>query len=130
MFRLALSIILSIVATSFAENPIISYSTNAPQEENQMISQILEEQPDAVQGYEEGKLYLSPDRISTTAYGIYLQSEESSIYLPQLSSDQNGCYIALNDLTNSMKVRCGRCGFIFDLTEIVTNCPNCNYPER
>lgn len=86
---------------------------------------ILQEQPELIQTYQDGKVYLKSENIFSESNGLILKSDKFSWKLPAVFSDEKGCYLQVNN--SWMWVVCGVCGYEFEITPIVTSCPNCGH---
>ena len=95
--------------------------------QDDLAKTILQYEPDIIQSYQPGKLYLNTDFISFKSNGIFLATAEKAIALPILFSDVQGCYLQIRDA--GIIVTCGNCGFVFEVTELVTYCPNCGHGQ-
>ena len=74
-------------------NEIISEKGNEIQEELCCAMLIMKEQPDSIEFYEEGKLYLKSEKIFPTRNGLFLCNKNSFISLPIVHSTERGSYI-------------------------------------
>lgn len=76
-------------------NEIISETEQVAQEQLYCAMQILEEQPDSVKFYDQGKLYLKSERILATEKGLFLCDENSAIFLPIIHSADRGSFVTM-----------------------------------
>lgn len=95
--------------------------------QNDLAKAILQDEPELIQSYQDGKLYLNKDIISFGNEGILLKTTEKSFVLPVLFSDAHGCYLPIID--PGIVTTCNNCGYVFEITELVTYCPNCGYGQ-
>ncbi len=102
-----------------------------------LIYEIVEEHPDAIEFYEEGKLYLKPDRIRATPQGLFLYSPDDDQWLPivHMFSDTQGCYIAARSdimsgsILQPTTIRCTHCSCNYQPSVFnLFKCPNCGLP--
>jgi hypothetical protein len=84
------------------------------------MEQIIANEANCVQRYEQDRIYLVPDKIFPTEHGLYLDvNGVNFIRLPNVSSDNNGCYIAKRKILND----CPYCGQPYFIRCKNPNCP-------
>lgn len=65
------------------------------------ILKIIQEQPDAIEGWIEDRVYITPSRIAVTYDGVFLHHRESIITLPSYVFDEDGIFVRCeNDQEN------------------------------
>lgn len=88
------------------------------------IIQIVTEQPESIEYFDDGKLYLKARNICHTNVGLMLCNEHSAILLPRLSVDQNGYYLSSRD--EDHKLTCSKCSYVWSiLIHASLCCPRC-----
>lgn len=95
--------------------------------QDKLVKAILHHQPELIQSYQKGKVYLYRENIVSSSGGLRLKTDGHSFALPVIFSDEGGCYLQVRDTW--MWVVCGNCGYRFEITPIVTSCPNCNHGQ-
>ncbi len=63
------------------------------QETVNLVVQIIEEQPTAIEDWTGNRIYLVPERISINRVGTCLRQKNSIIQLPSLASDSRGIFL-------------------------------------
>lgn len=124
MLKKCYFLLLILSVNLFAEE---SPSNFHPSSQNHLVKSILQHMPEVIHSYQDGKLYLDPTRVVLGEKGIFLEAQWSSIALPILYSDACGCFLKICDI--GILVSCANCGYEFEITELVTFCPNCGYGE-
>ncbi len=91
------------------------------------IFRVVTEQPNSIQHYDGEKLYLNPENIRRVKEGHLLYNGHSVIFLPQLSFDHRGSYLARRS-KDDLKLTCTNtgCGYEWWLTDNWSiYCPRC-----
>ncbi len=128
MFYKAL-LMLILAVTSLLANENASEYALKHQEISSAVSsvviQIVTEQSDSIQYFEEDRLYLKAERIFPINNGLLLCNGQSSIILPALFTDQTGYYLpcARRYLMQCVNSNCGYC--CWDAYEDGVACPAC-----
>jgi len=90
-----------------------------------LIFQILMDNLSAVKCIDRGKIYLKSERIFPSEDGLMLIADDASLILiPQLLSDQYGCYVQSSCLSSLSS--CLNCGFVFSMDCTHVCCPRCS----
>ena len=121
MFHMLLITLMFITSSIFANSELaISSDPNA------LADQIMLEQPDSIDHYADGKIYLKPERINVTNEGLFLVKGESSIPLRMLMADRRGCFIGSTQLAI---YRCTNphCQTVW-IAHTGPKCPKCGSP--
>lgn len=95
------------------------------------IMQIAYKQPESIQHYDDGKLYLKAEKIYQTVDGPLLYSNGSTILLPNLSVDQSGYYLSCRRRMDDYQLKCPNpdCGMKWWFSETWSiYCPACGMP--
>jgi hypothetical protein len=87
----SLLVFLSVCITARAENG--TEPDSKQQEVALRVLQVLEEQPDSIEDWVDGRMYLVPERICVTRQGVFLCKNRSAIPLPCFAFDQKGVFI-------------------------------------
>ncbi len=75
----------------FADDAIDNWNDEA-------ITQIITNKNICIERYENGKIYLKPDRIFPTEKGLYLNlNDQEYLFLSNLNSDAQGCFIPIKN---------------------------------
>jgi len=110
-----------------AEFPTFQVVWVYSQSQDSLAKVILQEYPEVIQSLSNGKIYLKDEALALGANGIFLSTPNQEVRLQAIFSDDNGCYL---DIANSgIVVTCGNCGYEFEITELVTWCPNCGHGQ-
>lgn len=124
--------ILSIVFI-LSQGKILCENNYQPVQTDDVIAQIVDEQPDSIHQCHQGRLYLKPERIYATEKGLFLYSQHSVIKLPFLYSDELGCH--MGSIVNSngyVFYQCTnkKCQYVFNAKTQGTTCPICGSPGK
>lgn len=138
MIRIVSLLCISITYALFAHEETYSdtdLELNNVKEGSSLVTQIIQEQPDSIEYYDKGKLYLKLDRIYPTKDGIYLRNSRSSILLPPLFADDNGSFISATQqekdaVAKQVFYQCTnpKCMDVWDVSYFGYNCPRCKSP--
>jgi len=73
----------------------IGFADEASEQWNDALREIIQaNENEVVDHYNEDKIYVKPEKIYPTSRGIYLNlTEQEFIFIPNLSSDDKGCYV-------------------------------------
>lgn len=97
-------------------------------------AKVIEEQPESIAFYCDGKLYLKSDHLQLTPQGIVLNLGNSSIPIPILFSNENGCYLesdieSLQEGPIMLAIICKKCGKQWWYnSRFQRTCPRCGTP--
>lgn len=90
----SLLVFLTVCITARAENG--AEPDPKQQEVTLRVLQVLEEQPDSIEDWVDGRMYLVPERLCVTRQGVFLCKNRSAIPLPCFAFDQKGVFIVCN----------------------------------
>ena len=91
------------------------------------IIQVVTEQADLIEYFNDGKLYLKAENICHTNVGLALYNGGSTILLPRLSVDQWGYYLNCRR-EDTLTCSNSNCGYQWSLLEHASGyCPRCGW---
>lgn len=103
-----------------------SHGTASHYDMQDVVTRVLQEQPESIQVINKEKAYLCPERIQLFEGGIFLVGEQSAIPIPALFSDGHGFFVPV-DASVNVPITCRNCGFQYWYSPAQYRCPNCGF---